>query len=237
MTINWKSAARAFRLRSEADRMMLDAARESLAMLRDEWGDAEFDSWEDAARHWWERMRQAELARDRWVEAAHRVGAENRLVFEERDELRSRLVDISEDFSSLEYDAARVVSALNGDPDRLRDAIEIMRDNGRSGWWHAKPSNIPGEFADLAARIAKADGKYPMDCEDVEPTKHTDSILDYARKRLAAAPTWDNALRCELAEALDALACEEMDAFTDELLDVATVAMRWRRAVLERGKR
>lgn len=178
-------------------------------------------AWKAAARHWWERMRQAER---------------------ERDELRSRLVDISEDFSSLEYDAARVVSALNGDPDRLRDAIEIMRDSGRSGWWHAKPSGIPGEFAELAARIAKADAKHPRDLPDTSHEINAERAvsrlrLARARVELEAFHAWDNAFECEVAEAFVEIALGNPERLADELLDVATVTMRWRRAVLERGKR
>lgn len=133
------------------------------------------NAWKAAARHWWERMRQAERERD-----------------------------------------------------GLLQKLEELR---------GQPSGIPGEFADLAARIAKADAKHPMDCEDTESHRNADLRLDYARRRLMAEPTWENALRCELAEAMDALACVDVKSFADELLDVSTVAMRWRRAVLERGSR
>lgn len=134
--------------------------------------------------------------------------------------------------------ALREVYRLRKDVAKWRELWEMERDAGNAEHKRLEAKlAAAGELAALAERIAKADAKHPMDGEDVEPTKYAGLILDYARKRPAAAPTWDNALRCELAEALDAAFRGDEDAFADELLDVATVAMRWRRAVLERGKR
>lgn len=82
--------------------------------------------WKAAARHWWERMRQAELARDRWVEAAHRVGAENRLVFEERDELLQKLEELRAQPSGIPGDFAEV--AMRWSRAALeRDGVEWTR--------------------------------------------------------------------------------------------------------------
>lgn len=158
------------------------------------------NAWKAAARHWWERMRQAELARDRWVEAAHRVGAENRLVFEERDELLQK-------------------------PEELR----------------GQPSGISGDFADLAERIAYADGKHPRSLPDfgevrVSSDAYAD-VLQSFRRELSKSPSWHDAIFCELYEVMVELARGNMPRLADELLDVATVAIRWRRAVLERGER
>lgn len=156
-------------------------------------------AWKAAARHWWERMRQAERARDRWVEAAHRVGAENRLVFEERDELLQKLEEL-----------------------------------------RAQPSGNPGDFAALAERIAYADGKHPRDLPDTSHEINAERVvsrLARARVELEAFPAWDNAFECEVAEASAEIALGNPERLADELLDVATVAMRWRRAVLERGKK
>jgi hypothetical protein len=62
------------------------------------------------------------------------------------------------------------------------------------------------------------------------------SIQSKLAARLRDAPTWENALRCEQEEALAEIASRNYERFADELLDVATVAMRWRRAVMERAK-
>lgn len=206
-------------------------------------------AWKSAARHWWERMRQAERARDRWVEAAHRVGAENRLAFEERDELLQKLEELRAELREKGGQVFRLAQRLDE-----RELAHLRSPNWRDSFdekcaplramsdkeWgdmSEQPSGISGELADLAERIAKADGKHPGDCEDTESHGHAAAKLGCARWRLKAAPTWENAILCELAEALHALACGDKDAFADELLDVATVAMRWRRAALERGKR
>lgn len=103
----------------------------------------------------------------------------------------------------------------------------------------AQPSGNPGDFAALAERIAYADGKKPRDLEDggwgsIRDAKR--ALFD-ARNTLEENPAWSSALRCEVEEAAYDLAAKDFDGLCAELLDVATVAMRWRRAVLERGKR
>jgi chromosome segregation ATPase len=61
-------------------------------------------------------------------------GCLERLDEELRDVRRER-DDIKADFGSLEYDAAKVVRALDDLPEDLRAAVETLRDNGRDGWW------------------------------------------------------------------------------------------------------
>jgi predicted nucleic acid-binding Zn-ribbon protein len=97
-----------------------------------------------------------------------------------------------------------------------------------------EPSGNTVEFADLAARIAEADAKHPRDLADGGWSPSHE--LRFVREALAENPGWSNALRCELEEALAELARGDMERLADELLDVATVAMRWRRAVMERAK-
>ena len=135
-------------------------------------------AWKAAARHWWERMRQAER---------------------ERDELLQKLEEL-----------------------------------------RAQPSGISVEFAALAERIAYADGKHPRDLPDTSHEINAERVvsrLARARVELEAFPAWDNAFDCEVAEASAEIALGNPERLADELLDVATVAMRWRRAVMERGER
>lgn len=100
-------------------------------------------------------------------------------------------------------------------------------------------SGNPGEFAALAERIAFADGKHPRDLPDMSreiSAERAGSRLESARAELEAFPAWDNVFECEVAEASVEAALGNAARLADELLDVATVAMRWRRAVMERGK-
>ena len=103
----------------------------------------------------------------------------------------------------------------------------------------AQPSGNPGDFAALAERIAFADGKKPRDLEDGGWGSIRDALqaLVCARNTLAENPTWSSALRCEVEEAMYALACGDMDGFVDELRDVQTITFRCERAVLEREKK
>ena len=57
---------------------------------------------------------------------------------EEIDKARRERDNLKADFESLEYDAARVVRALDELPEDLRAAVETLRDNGRDGWWEGK---------------------------------------------------------------------------------------------------
>ena len=90
----------------------------------------------------------------------------------------------------------------------------------------------------LTARIAEADAKHPRDLEDggwgsIRDAKR--ALFD-ARNTLEENPMWSNALRCEVEEAMYDLAATDFHGACSELLDVATVAMRWRRAVMGRAK-
>lgn len=68
---------------------------------------------------------------------------ERRLRFAQDETAKAhvQLRDLKEDFESLQYDAAQVVQAYedylgNLDiPHRIQEAIAVMRDNGREGWW------------------------------------------------------------------------------------------------------
>ncbi len=94
------------------------------------------------------------------------------------------------------------------------------------------------QFADLAARIAEAGEKHPRDLPDGTwaARYNSESNLHAAREDLRREPTWVHALVCEFHEAMVELARGDMERLVDELTDVATVAMRWRRAVMERAK-
>lgn len=81
----------------------------------------EFDSTDGAHPAWWR-------AHD-YVSARYR---------EELDKARRERDDLKADFESLEYDAAKVVRALDDLPGDLRAAVEALRDNGRDGWWEGK---------------------------------------------------------------------------------------------------
>lgn len=91
----------------------------------------------------------------------------------------------------------------------------------------------------LERRIAEADAKHPRDAGDgVWASVNTlENNLRMAREDLRREPTWAHALLCEMREVFVELGRGNLERIADELLDVATVAMRWRRDVLERGAR
>lgn len=91
-------------------------------------------------------------------------------------------------------------------------------------------------FEALAARIKEADSKHPRDLHDECVQAFARNALDNARLDLSNFLSWARVLKCEVAEAMYALAAESPERLADELLDVATVALRWRRAILERGE-
>jgi len=244
------------------------------------------NAWKEAARHWHEKMREAEKsleivrnARDEYREtraAQHveftnkvaklerRIAAERRsrrglragqraerdACFEVRRELEQKSMTLAVVREQLDSDFAAACDRerkLHEEVEKWRGLYRSERDDGiaerrellqKLEELRAQPSGNPGEFADLAERIAEADEKHPRDLGDVESLQlaHNKAEMDYARRVLTTHPTWENALRCELAEAIDALVCGQTECFADELLDVATVALRWRRAVMERGK-
>lgn len=135
--------------------------------------------------------------------------------------------------------AVREVYQLRKDVAKWRELWEMERDAGNAEHKRLEAKlAAAGDFAALAERIAYADGKHPRDLPDQDHKTNADratSRLKRARVELYAFPTWDNAFECEIAEASVEIARGDMDRFADELLDVATVAMRWRRAVMERG--
>lgn len=87
----------------------------------------------------------------------------------------------------------------------------------------------------LADRIAEADAKHPRDTYEGHPSLvWHENLLAQTREHLRERPSWWLALECEVNEALVECARRDHARLADELLDVATVAMRWRRAILER---
>ena len=92
-------------------------------------------------------------------------------------------------------------------------------------------------FEALLLRAIDADRKHPRDIADGMPLEEDASVyLERARALLNRRSTWLRALMCEVAEARYELVIGNTDRLADELLDVAAVALRWRRAILERTK-
>jgi chromosome segregation ATPase len=210
-------------------------------------------AWKSAARAWWERMRNAEHERDELLqkleglqkaaESAQKETREDKTLVARNQNLvesiklletahirlKNKLSEVQLEKRSLEAetnDMRRTFLEISTNAQLERRDLEDLR---------MQPSGNPGEFADLAARIAEADAKHPRDLKDAE-SHDRESLLQYARRRLRDVQTWENALRCEQEEALAEIASRNYERFADELLDVATVAMRWRRAVMERAK-
>ena len=213
-------------------------------------------AWKTAARAWWERMRKAEHERDELLQkleglqkAAESVQKETRedktLVARNQNlvesiklletahiRLKKKLSDVQLEKRSLEAetnDMRRTFLEISTNAQLERRDLEDLR---------MQLSGNTGEFAALAARIAEADAKHPRDLADGREQWASESarILLDARRLLSKNNTWANALICEVAEAIEALTSGDMERFADELLDVATVAMRARRAVRERVK-
>ena len=91
-------------------------------------------------------------------------------------------------------------------------------------------------FEALFSRIKEADRKHPRDLKDTHlSATDAENCLYEVRRELKHHNTWAAALECEMWEAVSASISESDERLTDELLDVATVALRWRRAILERG--
>jgi DNA repair exonuclease SbcCD ATPase subunit len=243
------------------------------------------NAWKEAARAWWERMREAERERDELLQKFEELQAAHddallRLAHEpsgnpgefadlvrERDELRKRCEGLAtanrqahqgliaknkklehwknmDEFYKQEIAAIpRIDEQAREDLRNARVTIRKLSDSLASAACEvtelrAKQSGGAGEFAALAKRIAEADEKHPRDLGDgVWAARHiAASNLDTVRDDLRREPTWTHALICELHEAMFEFVCGDMNRLADELLDVATVAMRWRRAVMERGK-
>lgn len=187
----------------EREVAQLDGLRHVIAALEGRLAAlGDLDGWEDAAHHWWERMREAERERDGW---------------------RRRFGD------GIDHNEHNALALLDLYEQRT-EAAEKVRDELLQSL---------GEFAALAARIAKADAKHPRDAYDgVWASVNTlENNLRMAREDLRREPTWAHALLCEMREVFVEIARGNTERLADELLDVATVAMRWRRAALERGSR
>lgn len=173
-------------------------------------------------------------------------------VVKERDELRiqarattaqlENVLDESAEgaWMARALDAEREMVKLRADVAKWRSLWEMERDAGNAEHKRLEAKlAAAGDFAALAERIAFADGKHPRDLPDGEPSavRGAEKALEKARDALLEEPAWARALNCELCEVDVEFAKGDMERFADELLDVATVAMRWRRAVLEGGKR
>ena len=119
---------------------------------------------------------------------------------------------------------------------RMGAELESMRETFTSSWCPGGKASIG--FEALGRRVVEADRKHPRDLHDGVHAFRDRAAeeLDDARDNLARAPSWLRALRCEVAEAAHELVVGNYERLADELLDVATVALRWRRAILERTK-
>jgi chromosome segregation ATPase len=211
------------------------------------------NTWKQSARAWWQRLNEeraksAELLQkleelQKAAESAQKETCEDKTLVARNQNLvesiklletahirlKKKLSDVQLEKRSLEAetnDMRRTFLEISTNAQLERRDLADLR---------MQLSGNPGEFAALAARIAEADKKHPRDLKDAE-SHDRESLLQYSRRRLRDAPTWENALRCEQEEALAEIASRNYERFADELLDVATVAMRWRRAVMERTK-
>ena len=177
------------------------------------------NAWKAAARHWWERLNEARGEARMWQQATAHACRSVELREKETEAFRAvnHELSLARDRAENERDIANTQRDIA--VEELKEALE-ERD----------------ELAPLAARIAEADRKHPRDLHDERVQPFARNRLDDARFDLANFPSWARVLKCEVAEALHALAAESPERLADELLDVATVALRWRRAILERTK-
>lgn len=208
------------------------------------------NAWKFAARAWWQRLNEErarnaellqkieELRKRARVDTTAMVKNEN--LVESIKLLESAHIKLKKKLSDTQIEKRRLEAETNG----MRRTFLEISENARLERrdledMKSQLSNNTGDFAALAERIAFADGKKPRDLEDggwgsIRDAKR--ALFD-ARNTLEENPMWSNALRCEVEEATYDLAAKDFDGLCAELLDVATVAMRWRRAVLERGKK
>jgi hypothetical protein len=162
MEINWKSAARAFFRRAEAKQAQLDNVHAVLApMLHEE----SFDSWQDAARHWYEvtKRERVSLARERLkgAEILQKLkNTENKAqgfyedlnVLSERH--RQERVKNTELLQKIEELQAAIPRVIDCDGMTFEQVRELLRKREA-----AQPSGNPGDFA---ARGTRADVELRM---------------------------------------------------------------------------
>ncbi len=190
------------------------------------------NAWKAAARAWWERLNDARGECDMWrsvlatsCKSSERCEKENeelRAVNHElslaRDKCQEKLT-ASEARADMWQDVAKSLDA------RLAEARDELADR----------ESVIG-FGALLSRIEEADRKHPRELPDGMPSiEGSAEYLAEARTLLARRATWMRALLCEVFEAQCELSAGNEERLADELLDVATVALRWRRAILERG--
>lgn len=217
------------------------------------------NAWKEAARHWWERLNEARGEARMWQQATahacrsvelreketeafravnHELSLARDKAENERDKWKTLWSEASAelDGTKLAYAvccAERDTLKARQEARAIEERREIQARFERGAW---TPEGKPGgDFAELSARIAEADRKHPRDLHDECVQAFARNALDNARLDLSNLLSWARVLKCEVAEAMYALAAESPERLADELLDVATVALRWRRAILERG--
>lgn len=175
------------------------------------------NAWKAAARHW-----HAEVVRLRALNSGlSQANREAHTGIATRRERETYLQDALIKRNMRIEDLERRLDGV------LRDAFTTVRE----------PNELSADLEALSARIAEADRKHPRDIADGMPLEEDASVyLERARALLNRRSTWLRALMCEVAEARYELVIGNTDRLADELLDVATVALRWRRAILERTK-
>lgn len=191
------------------------------------------NAWKAAARAWWERLNDARGECDMWrsvlatsCKSSERCEKENEALRAVNHELSLARDKCQEKLTASEARADMWKGVATQLDARLAEARGEL----------AGRKSVIG-FEALAARIAEAEQKHPRDLKDSVRMFRDRAVeeLDDARDDLARAPSWLRALRCEVAEAAYELVVGNYERGADELLDVATVALRWRRAILERG--
>ena len=183
------------------------------------------NAWKAAARAWWERLNEARAVNHELSLARDKAENERDVACSQRDNAIVKMGIAEENVRILrknqeanDAEVARVV--------RERDAL-----------MHRMVSHRDDAWAPLVVRIAEADRKHPRDSNDTHlSAADVESCLYDIRRELKKYSTWAAALECEMWEAVSAAISESPERLADELLDVATVALRWRRAVLERTK-
>jgi hypothetical protein len=189
------------------------------------------NAWKSAARAWWERLNEERAKNAELLQKIEELQAALKKSHEHGWNMNRTVEQTMREHDSMRNELERVVLLEK----RTRTELEQLQKGAESV--QKGPSGIPGDFAALAERIAKADGKHPKDCFDWWEPRGMSDDLDHSRRRLRNAPTWENALRCEVDEVVYEVFRGDTERLADELLDVATVAMRWRRAVMERGSK
>lgn len=197
------------------------------------------NAWKAAARAWWERLNEARGEARMWQQATAHACRSVELREKETEAFRAANHELSlaRDKAENERDIANTQRDIA--VEELKEALE-ERDEWRKEANSLRDArnqhNVHVGFYELNERIKEADRKHPRDLHDECVQPFARNALDNARFDLSNLLSWARVLKCEVAEAMYALAAESPERLADELLDVATVALRWRRAILERGE-